>query len=147
MTTQLTRQRRAGKAWLLLSLILTVPLHAHHLPPGLEEVDEFDNAAAFQGGMVHAFSGSDHWLLAVLGGALLVLAMKRSRRLAAGLLGATALWLGVSHAYQWSPEAGSAAFFCGLLVGSLAAGTVGAGLGWLACRGLRRLATARSGNN
>jgi urease accessory protein len=37
---------------------------AHHLPPGYEDVDEFDQAAQMASGFLHPFTGLDHLLLA-----------------------------------------------------------------------------------
>lgn len=35
-------------------------LHAHHLPPGYEGVDEFEHGSAMLGGLVHPLTGLDH---------------------------------------------------------------------------------------
>lgn len=37
---------------------------AHHLPPGMEDVDEFADEP-FTASLVHPFSGADHWLAAL----------------------------------------------------------------------------------
>jgi urease accessory protein len=52
------------------SLVLGVQLAvatsamAHHLPPGFEDVDEFDQVAQMASGFLHPFTGLDHLLLA-----------------------------------------------------------------------------------
>ncbi len=51
-----------------LCLLLAVPAFAHHLPPGMEEVDEFADGASFLMGMNHPLSGLDHLLAALLTG-------------------------------------------------------------------------------
>lgn len=40
---------------------------AHHLPPGMEGVDEFADAPihSFTAALTHPFSGADHWLAAL----------------------------------------------------------------------------------
>jgi len=51
-----------------LFLLMAVPAFAHHLPPGMEEVDEFADGASFLMGMNHPLSGMDHLLAALLTG-------------------------------------------------------------------------------
>ncbi len=51
----------------------SVPLLAHHLPPGMEDVDEFEDGMAFMAGIRHPLLGMDHWLFAVAVGVLAVL--------------------------------------------------------------------------
>ncbi len=51
-----------------LFLLLAAPAFAHHLPPGMEEVDEFADGASFLMGMNHPLSGLDHLLAALLTG-------------------------------------------------------------------------------
>jgi urease accessory protein len=59
---------------LLLSVILaalcllTAPAFAHHLPPGMEEVDEFADGTSFLIGFNHPLTGWDHLLAALLTG-------------------------------------------------------------------------------
>lgn len=75
------------------------PLLAHHLPPGMEEVDEFDDNAAFMAGIRHTLLGADHWLFAVAVGVLAALGASRVTRIASatcfitGLLGGAAAGL------------------------------------------------------
>lgn len=57
-------------ALLGLLLLAALPLHAHHLPPGMEDLDEFEDGAAFLAGVRHPLLGLDHWLFAVSAGAL-----------------------------------------------------------------------------
>ncbi len=58
-------------ALLLLGFLLVVawPAEAHHLPPELEEIDEFADEA-FKAGLRHPGQGIDHWLLAAVAGVL-----------------------------------------------------------------------------
>ena len=49
-------------------VLLAVPVFAHHLPPGMEEVDEFSDSASFLMGINHPLSGLDHLLAALLTG-------------------------------------------------------------------------------
>jgi urease accessory protein len=48
--------------------LLTAPAFAHHLPPGMEEVDEFADSASFLIGFNHPLTGWDHLLAALLTG-------------------------------------------------------------------------------
>jgi hydrogenase/urease accessory protein HupE len=46
-----------------LAWLLAAPLAlAHHLPPGMEEVDEFGNET-LRSQIIHPFTGLDHWML------------------------------------------------------------------------------------
>lgn len=47
---------------------MAAPAFAHHLPPGMEEVDEFSDGASFLMGMNHPLNGLDHLLAALLTG-------------------------------------------------------------------------------
>ncbi len=49
--------------------LLTVPAFAHHLPPGMEEIDEFSDSASFLIGFNHPLTGVDHLVVALLTGA------------------------------------------------------------------------------
>lgn len=86
-------------ASLLLFLITAVPLHAHHLPPGMEDVDEFEEGAAFMAGLRHPLLGTDHWLFAIAVGVAAMVGMTRFVRLCpvasllAGVIGGAALGL------------------------------------------------------
>ncbi len=86
-------------ASLLLFLITDAPLHAHHLPPGMEDVDEFDEGSAFMAGLRHPLLGMDHWLFAIVVGAVATAGMTRFARfspaasLLAGVIGGAALGL------------------------------------------------------
>jgi urease accessory protein len=72
-------------------------LHAHHLPPGMEDIDEFEEALAFTAGLRHPLLGMDHLFFAVSVGFLAASCMtKCSRRslliaLFAGVLGGAVL--------------------------------------------------------
>ena len=48
----------------VLSLWATGQAMAHHLPPGMEDVDEFANEP-FTAALTHPFTGADHWLAAL----------------------------------------------------------------------------------
>jgi urease accessory protein len=86
-------------ASLLLFLITAVPLYAHHLPPGMEDVDEFDEGAAFMAGLRHPLLGMDHWLFAIIIGAVAAAGVTRFARfspvtsLLIGVIGGAALGL------------------------------------------------------
>lgn len=54
---------------LALMSFAAVPAEAHHLPPELEEIDEFADEA-FKAGLRHPGQGIDHWLLAAVAGVL-----------------------------------------------------------------------------
>lgn len=56
---------------LLIVTILTVATatgFAHHLPPGMEDVDEFTDNASFLMGFHHPLTGFDHLIVALLTG-------------------------------------------------------------------------------
>lgn len=76
-----------GTAALLL-LLTALPLHAHHLPPGMEDVDEFEDGAAFMAGLRHPLLGFDHCLFALAIGAMAVAVMRKrnSKNLVAALV-------------------------------------------------------------
>ncbi len=77
----ITRRRLASCLAVFAVLLLTaLPLHAHHLPPGMEDLDEFEDGAAFMAGLRHPMLGLDHWLFAALVGALAVTAARGGRR-------------------------------------------------------------------
>ncbi|SKB01418.1 Hydrogenase/urease accessory protein HupE [Prosthecobacter debontii] len=78
------------------TVLTALPLHAHHLPPGMEDIDEFEDGAAFMAGIRHFVSGADHWLFAVAIGAMAVTVMRR--RNAKNLMVALALGAGVGTA-------------------------------------------------
>ena len=86
-------------ASLLLFLITAVPLHAHHLPPGMEDVDEFEEGAAFMAGLRHPLLGTDHWLFAIAVGVAATVGVSRFARvcpvasLLAGVIGGATLGL------------------------------------------------------
>lgn len=61
---------------LTLPALTALPAHAHHLPPGMEDVDEFETGAAFLAGLRHPLLGMDHWLFAIAVGALAMLVVK-----------------------------------------------------------------------
>ncbi len=51
-----------------VSAVAVSTAFAHHLPPGMEEVDEFSDNASFLLGMNHPLSGLDHIAVALLTG-------------------------------------------------------------------------------
>ncbi|HEX2749331.1 MAG TPA: HupE/UreJ family protein [Verrucomicrobiales bacterium] len=53
---------------LLFSVAAILPASAHHLPPGMEDVDEFAEQASFLIGFNHPLSGLDHLAIALLTG-------------------------------------------------------------------------------
>jgi urease accessory protein len=61
--------------------LTSVPLLAHHLPPGMEDVDEFEDGMAFMAGIRHPLLGIDHWLFAVVAGVLAVLWKTRGTKI------------------------------------------------------------------
>lgn len=64
---------------MLACALIPVEVFAHHLPPGMEDVDEFEDGAAFFAGLRHPFLGVDHWMFAVVVGALAALSSSRPR--------------------------------------------------------------------
>jgi hydrogenase/urease accessory protein HupE len=72
-----TRLHSSALLWLLTS----VQAMAHHVPPELEEVDEFGHET-LRSQMLHPFTGVDHWLVSLGLGSLLFLGIYhlRSRR-------------------------------------------------------------------
>ncbi len=67
-----------GAACLLgFFLVVALPVQAHHLPPELEDVDEFADEA-FKAGLRHPGRGIDHWLLAAVAGVLAAGAVRRN---------------------------------------------------------------------
>ncbi len=91
-------RRLPALAVLAFLLLASAPLHAHHLPPGMEDVDEFDVGAAFLAGARHPLLGMEHWFFAITAGALLAAASrKRAGRLASVLLAGLAVggWAGL----------------------------------------------------
>lgn len=83
----------------VLPLLAAGQAIAHHLPPGMEEVDEFAEPA-FTAALTHPLSGADHWMAAV----------------AVGLI-----------AGSWGRKTGlaSAMMFLAGMAGGIAAGRVG----------------------
>lgn len=76
-------------------LICTVlPAYAHHLPLGMEDVDEFEDMAAFTAGLRHPFLGMDHWLFAVVAGALAGLGSMKKHVAVVGAVFTASLALG-----------------------------------------------------
>lgn len=80
-------------ALLALPVLTALPAYAHHLPPGMEDVDEFETGAAFLAGLRHPLLGMDHWLFAMAIGALAMLALRGrgGRMLLSSLLTGTAV--------------------------------------------------------
>ncbi|WP_146848563.1 HupE/UreJ family protein [Brevifollis gellanilyticus] len=68
-------------ACLSLLWLTSAPLLAHHLPPGMEDVDEFEDGMAFMAGIRHPLLGVDHWFFAVVVGVLAVLWKGRSNKI------------------------------------------------------------------
>ena len=54
--------------FLLFSVAAILPAGAHHLPPGMEDVDEFARNASFLIGFNHPLTGLDHLAAALLTG-------------------------------------------------------------------------------
>lgn len=54
------------------------PVLAHHMPPGMEDVDEFEDGAAFMAGIRHCMLGVDHWLFALAVGAMAATALVKA---------------------------------------------------------------------
>lgn len=87
----LRRRLPAWMASIALLLIVTAPLHAHHLPPGMEDIDEFEHSAALMAGLRHPTLGFDHWMVALAIG-WVAAASLRSRRV--GLIAGAAFAAG-----------------------------------------------------
>ena len=68
----------ARLAPLLTALALSqASVHAHHLPPGFEEIDEFEHSHAMLAGLQHPLMGWDHCLALVAIGAVAVLSFRK----------------------------------------------------------------------
>jgi urease accessory protein len=82
--------KRFLPALMLLASSATA-LHAHHLPPGYEGVDEFEHSRAMLAGLHHPLSGWDHCLALAAIGCVAALGFRRRLLLPAlfftGLLG------------------------------------------------------------
>jgi urease accessory protein len=80
--------------WGVLALALFAlgtPAFAHHLPPGFEDVDEFDQARMVSG-FLHPFTGLDHLPLALsIGWLAFVSGTRRGGMLAASFVGSLAV--------------------------------------------------------
>lgn len=89
-----TKSRTAGMlSAVVVNALSAWPLHAHHLPPGMEDVDEFDDGAAFMTGIRHVLSGVDHWMFALIIGAIAITVMRKrdAKALLAALIVGAAL--------------------------------------------------------
>jgi len=94
--------KRSSLRWcvpMLAALALSqTALHAHHLPPGFEGVDEFEHSRAMLAGLRHPLSGWDHCLALIAIGATAALMTRRSFllpvMLVGGLLAGGALGMG-----------------------------------------------------
>ena len=70
---------------------ISIPAVAHHLPPGFEDVDEFDQARMVSD-LLHPFTGLDHLLLALsIGWLAFTGGARRGGVLAASFLGSLSL--------------------------------------------------------
>jgi urease accessory protein len=70
---------------------ISIPAVAHHLPPGFEDVDEF-NQARMVSDLLHPFTGLDHLLLALsIGWLAFTAGARRGGVLAASFLGSLSL--------------------------------------------------------
>ena len=77
LTRRTVKQRLANWGLTSVSLLaLSTTALAHHLPPGYEDVDEFDQAQMISG-LLHPFTGLDHLLLALAMGWVAYMAGKR----------------------------------------------------------------------
>jgi urease accessory protein len=82
---QLSRSHLHSLRWLPLMALACAPAaHAHHLPPGFEEVDEFATHGAARA-LLHPFTGIDHILVALGVGWM---AWTLGRRMGGGLIAA-----------------------------------------------------------
>lgn len=63
---------------LLAALLFAGVVHAHHLPPSLEEVDEFEHKSMLISSFMHPFTGLDHLAAALAAGCLVFAAGRRS---------------------------------------------------------------------
>lgn len=104
---------------LLFSVAAGVPAFAHHLPPGMEEVDEFTDHASFLMGFNHPLGGLDHLVAALLTGAV-------AARLASGgrlaLSGAVAALVagGMAGAFGFVVPGGEAVILASVIAGGAA---------------------------
>ena len=81
----------------VLCLLMATSALAHHLPPGIDEVDEFAEGVSFLVGFTHPLSGLDHLLAALLTGAVAArLGASGRRALITGAAGAlmAGFWAG-----------------------------------------------------
>jgi urease accessory protein len=63
-------------------------VHAHHLPPGFEDIDEFEHGHAMLFGFQHPMTGWDHCLALVAIGAVATLSFRKKAILPAAYMGA-----------------------------------------------------------
>jgi urease accessory protein len=84
-----SRRWVARLAPLLAVLALSqASVHAHHLPPGFEEIDEFEHGHAMLSGFQHPMKGLDHCLALVAIGAVATLSFRKKAILPASYMGA-----------------------------------------------------------
>lgn len=97
--------------------ITSTSLLAHHLPPGMEDVDEFDDhTAAFTAGIRHPLLGMDHMLFAMAVGVVATLGTTRAAKAAPVFL-MTAIIAGAASGLQGVVLH---TFHCALVTGLLA---------------------------
>lgn len=90
----LRRHLSAALPVFLLLIAVTAPLHAHHLPPGMEDIDEFEHSAALMAGLRHPLLGLDHWMMALAFGWLAAALRSSKAGLAAAALFAAGGFIG-----------------------------------------------------
>lgn len=105
--------RAIGLVFACAVVLMPLSLSAHHLPPELEEVDEFADAA-FRAGLRHPSQGWDHWLLAAAAGLMAASWPKRRDQVLTGLA-----FVGGLTAATWLPVLSLPGGIIGLFAGGL----------------------------
>ena len=105
--------------WSVLLLLTVAPLQAHHLPPGMEDVDEFEDGMAFLAGVRHPLLGLEHGVFALTIGVLVAVG-GRSRTQAHALTFLASLavggWAGAQGLVLPGVSLGSASAFASPLL-------------------------------
>ncbi|MBB5038954.1 HupE/UreJ family protein [Prosthecobacter dejongeii] len=105
--------------WSVLLLLTVAPLQAHHLPPGMEDVDEFEDGMAFLAGVRHPLLGLEHGLFALTVGVLVATGGRfRSQALALTFLASLLVggWAGAQGLVLSGVSLGSALAFASPLL-------------------------------